>query len=95
MTRRKVINCGTLDDCSALNMRLAVATYNVHGCVRWDGQYSRDRILTVLRELQADLIALQEVEGEETLRWFAEHLRMTVISGPMLQRAGGGAGMAC
>ena len=75
-----MINCGTLDDCSALSMRLVVATYNVHGCVGCDGQYSRARILTVLRELQADLIALQEVDGRDTLHWLADQLRMTVRS---------------
>ncbi|OQW32329.1 MAG: hypothetical protein A4E19_19780 [Nitrospira sp. SG-bin1] len=69
-------------------MRLAVATYNVHRCVGWDGRYSRERILGVLEELQADLIALQEVEKEDTLHWLADHLRMTAIAGPMLQRAG-------
>lgn len=71
-----------------LNMRLAVATYNVHRCVGWDGQYSRERILAVLQELQADLIALQEVDEEETLRWFADHLSMTAIAGPLLRRRG-------
>jgi endonuclease/exonuclease/phosphatase family metal-dependent hydrolase len=72
----------------AWNMRLAVATYNVHGCVGWDGRYSRERILAVLRELQADLIALQEVDGENTLRWLADQLRVTAIAGPMFQHAG-------
>lgn len=72
-----------------MTMRLVVATYNVHRCVGWDGRYSRERILAVLRELQADLIALQEVEGEETLRWLAGHLRMIPIAGPVLRRAGG------
>jgi endonuclease/exonuclease/phosphatase family metal-dependent hydrolase len=42
----------------------------------------------VLRELQADLIALQEVDGGDTLSWLADQLRMTAIVGPMLRRAG-------
>jgi endonuclease/exonuclease/phosphatase family metal-dependent hydrolase len=69
-------------------MRLVVATYNVHRCIGWDGVYGRERILEVLHELQADLIALQEVDREETLRWFAEHLRMTAVAGPIMRRAG-------
>jgi len=69
-------------------MRLIVATYNVHRCVGWDGSYSRERILGVLEELQADLIALQEVEQEDTLRWLAARLDMTAIAGPMLPRSG-------
>lgn len=40
---------------------LTVATYNIHGAVGSDGRYAPDRIIDVLHELQADLIALQEV----------------------------------
>ncbi|MBX3300628.1 MAG: endonuclease/exonuclease/phosphatase family protein [Nitrospira sp.] len=64
-----------------------MATYNVHRCVGWDGLYSRERILEVLQELQADLIALQEVEREETLQWFAESLGMTAIADLGVQHA--------
>lgn len=52
-------------------MRLVVATDNVHRCVGWDGRYSRERILAVVQELQADLIALQEVDEEATLQWLS------------------------
>lgn len=69
-------------------MRLTVATYNVHRCIGWDGRYSRERILAVLQELRADLIALQEVDSEPTLHWFADHLCMTSIVGPILRHAG-------
>ena len=69
-------------------MRLVVATYNVHGCVGSDGRYSRGRILKVLKELQADLIALQEVDCEATLLWLAEHMKLTGIAGPVLQHRG-------
>ncbi len=46
-----------------LGPRLRVATYNVH---RWAGvrggrKYDPDRVLTVLGELEADVLALQEV----------------------------------
>ncbi|MGR8979196.1 MAG: endonuclease/exonuclease/phosphatase family protein [Gammaproteobacteria bacterium] len=42
-------------------MTLRVATYNVHRCIGRDGVESPQRIAAVLREIDADLIALQEV----------------------------------
>ena len=40
---------------------MIVATYNVHGCIGADGQAAPERIAAVLAELEADLVALQEV----------------------------------
>lgn len=40
---------------------LTIATYNIHAAVGADGRYAPDRIIDVLHELQADIIALQEV----------------------------------
>src|SRR4051812_15640991 len=42
-------------------MRLRVVTYNVHKCRGMDGRTSTLRIADVLREIDADVIALQEV----------------------------------
>lgn len=42
-------------------MRLRVATYNVHKCRGLDGRTRPARIAQVLKELDADVIALQEV----------------------------------
>ena len=39
---------------------LRLATYNVHACVGRDGRYDPDRIASVIGELNADVIALQE-----------------------------------
>jgi endonuclease/exonuclease/phosphatase family metal-dependent hydrolase len=39
---------------------LRVATYNVHACVGTDGRYDPGRIATVIGELDADVVALQE-----------------------------------
>jgi endonuclease/exonuclease/phosphatase family metal-dependent hydrolase len=39
---------------------LRVATYNVHGCVGRDGRRDPDRVATVIAELDADIVALQE-----------------------------------
>lgn len=39
---------------------LRVATYNVHGCLGSDGRHDPDRVATVIGELDADVVALQE-----------------------------------
>ena len=39
---------------------LRVATYNVHACVGRDGRHDPDRVATVIGELNADVVALQE-----------------------------------
>jgi len=41
---------------------LKVASYNIHKCRGVDGATRPDRIIGVIRELGADLIALQEVD---------------------------------
>lgn len=42
-------------------MKLRVVTYNVHRCRGIDGRLRPDRIVEVLREVDADILALQEV----------------------------------
>ena len=39
---------------------LRVATYNVHGCVGTDGRHDPDRVASVIAEVDADIVALQE-----------------------------------
>src|SRR5690242_546624 len=46
---------------SAARMNLRVVTYNVHKCRGMDGRTSILRIADVLREIGANVIALQEV----------------------------------
>ncbi|WP_316977124.1 tryptophan-rich sensory protein [Shumkonia mesophila] len=41
--------------------RFRVASYNVHGCVGRDGVFAPERIVRVINEFKADVIALQEV----------------------------------
>ena len=43
-------------------MRLRFASYNIHKGVGLDGRRDPDRIITVLREVDADIIALQEAD---------------------------------
>jgi endonuclease/exonuclease/phosphatase family metal-dependent hydrolase len=46
---------------------LVVATYNIHTCVGVDRRYDPDRTAAVLRELDADIIGLQEVDARHRL----------------------------
>jgi endonuclease/exonuclease/phosphatase family metal-dependent hydrolase len=43
-------------------MQLTFASYNIHKAVGVDGRRDADRIISVLRETQADVIALQECD---------------------------------
>ncbi|KAF0813360.1 hypothetical protein IGB42_02289 [Andreprevotia sp. IGB-42] len=40
---------------------LTIATYNIHGAVGTDSRFAPERILSVLHEIDADIVALQEV----------------------------------
>src|ERR1051326_5174760 len=48
-------------------MRFRIATYNIHKCRGVDGRTSADRIAVVLDEINADIVALQEVLHHEDL----------------------------
>ncbi|HKJ82968.1 MAG TPA: endonuclease/exonuclease/phosphatase family protein [Mariprofundaceae bacterium] len=70
-------------------MRLRLATYNIHRCFGRDGRFDPGRITAVLRELDADIIALQEVEssqdsGVDILTRFERDTGMQSIAGPTL-----------
>ena len=39
---------------------MRVATYNVHSCIGGDGRHDPERVATVITELDADIVALQE-----------------------------------
>lgn len=79
--------------------RIRIATYNVHKCKGLDRKISPSRIVEVLRELDADIIALQEVvsiEGgsrqENQARFIAEELEMDFFSGETRKLNGGSYG---
>jgi endonuclease/exonuclease/phosphatase family metal-dependent hydrolase len=68
--------------------RLRLASYNIHIGVGRDGHFHPERIESVLRECEADVIALQEVQlGEGTFDMLA-HLTsatgFTALAGPTL-----------
>lgn len=81
--------------------RLTVASYNIHGCVGRDGRRDVVRVARVIESLEADIIALQEVEsrrpspGEPLQMDVLGHLvGLTAISGPTIERADGHFGNA-
>jgi phospholipase D1/2 len=69
---------------------LRVASYNVHGCRGSDGRRDVGRIVRILREIDADVIGLQEVESRhgrsdiDQAEEFATALGMRCIEGPLL-----------
>jgi endonuclease/exonuclease/phosphatase family metal-dependent hydrolase len=42
-------------------VRIELVSYNVHGCVGWDGRADPARVAAVLEEIGGDIVALQEV----------------------------------
>ena len=72
-------------------MQLTLATYNIRGCIGTDGRFEPERTVHVLKELNADVVALQEVEhhdlgGHDLLDYLAVETSLTAISGPTLLR---------
>ena len=78
-------------------MRVSLGSYNIHGCIGRDGRYDPARILEVLRELQCDIVALQEVDTRlqlHLLEFLAEGTGSVAVPGPTLVRASGDYGNA-
>ena len=89
---------------------LRIASYNIHRCYGTDGQYQPARIRRVLHELDAQVIALQEVESRlipdsressqpvsnhgELLDLLTEGSSWRYIEGPTLVREAGRYGNA-
>lgn len=73
-------------------LALRVATWNIHSGVGRDRRYDADRIIAVLRELDADVIALQEVASLADHGEFLPRLRAALgveaIAAPTRERAG-------
>jgi endonuclease/exonuclease/phosphatase family metal-dependent hydrolase len=79
--------------------RVRVATYNVHKCQGLDRRVRPERIVEVLRDIDADIVALQEVvsheggppEADQT-RFIAEGLGMNYCVGETRKHKGGAYG---
>jgi endonuclease/exonuclease/phosphatase family metal-dependent hydrolase len=78
---------------------LCVITYNIHHGVGIDGTFDLKRIADLIRENDADLVALQEVDvetertgGLNTMEYLARELSMYFAFGKNLEFQGGGYG---
>ncbi|MCG6923176.1 MAG: endonuclease/exonuclease/phosphatase family protein [Acidobacteria bacterium] len=78
-------------------MRAAVvSTWNVHECLGRDGERDPGRVAEVLKEIAADVFALQEIHSDEhrggaldQAGFLAEALDLEPVFGPTLERRGG------
>jgi endonuclease/exonuclease/phosphatase family metal-dependent hydrolase len=75
---------------------LRVCSWNVHECVGSDGRRDVHRIATVLREIAADAVGLQEVHADprrgpahDQARYLSEATGLTCFEGTTLERRGG------
>jgi endonuclease/exonuclease/phosphatase family metal-dependent hydrolase len=78
-----------------------IASYNVHQCVGADGRRDPGRVADVLREIDADVVGLQEVDARpghgsdsEQMDFLARRLGLTAIAGPTIVRHDGTYGNA-
>jgi uncharacterized membrane protein YdjX (TVP38/TMEM64 family)/endonuclease/exonuclease/phosphatase family metal-dependent hydrolase len=84
------------DRAAMASSTITVATYNIHDAVGGDGKFSPERIVAVLAEIDADIIALQEVgsdhDGVDTLERLRDATGLNAVSGPARWRAAGAHG---
>lgn len=73
--------------------RLRIATYNIHKCRGMDGRTRADRIAGVIEEIDADVIAIQEVLDDQSSH-LAEQLGYHRAFGAARQHRGGAYGNA-
>jgi endonuclease/exonuclease/phosphatase family metal-dependent hydrolase len=78
-----------------------VASYNIHRCVGMDGKLNPERIVRVIKELNADVIGLQEIDSQfyrrdkhSQIDYLVEGTGLNVVIGPTLQRHDGHYGNA-
>ena len=80
------------------NQRIVLSSYNIHRCYGRDGEHRPDRIRDVLRQVDADIMALQEVETLDNqpglLDYLCEDRPWQHIHGPTLERDDGKYGNA-
>jgi endonuclease/exonuclease/phosphatase family metal-dependent hydrolase len=73
--------------------RIRIASYNIHGGLGRDGHVVPKRTARVIAELDADVVALQEVESRATgfdmLTYLANETGMEAIAGTTLLKATG------
>jgi endonuclease/exonuclease/phosphatase family metal-dependent hydrolase len=70
---------------------LRIATYNIHSSIGGDRRRDHERVLRVLKDIDADILGLQEVgatphDEAEQFDFFKRHLGMEGVAGPTLRR---------
>src|SRR5690349_5774505 len=77
---------------TAATRTLTAATWNIHGAIGTDGRYAPMRIVGVLEQIGADVVALQEVASEQEHADFLAVLERAtgyhVVAGLLRQRRG-------
>jgi endonuclease/exonuclease/phosphatase family metal-dependent hydrolase len=86
---------------SPQRQRITIGSYNVHSCVGLDLRRAPSRIADVLRELDCDIYALQEVDNEaderddsKQLEYLSAALKMAAVPGLRIVRHSGQYGNA-
>jgi endonuclease/exonuclease/phosphatase family metal-dependent hydrolase len=81
--------------------RVSIGSYNIHSCLGWDWRRLPSRIAAVLKELDCDIYALQEVDNEEgdhedsmQLQYLSRALDMAAVPGLRIVRHSGEYGNA-
>jgi endonuclease/exonuclease/phosphatase family metal-dependent hydrolase len=81
--------------------RISIGSYNIHSCVGLDRKCSPARIASVLKELDCDIYALQEVDNEpgeeddsKQLEFLSEAMDMAAVPGLRIVRHSGEYGNA-
>lgn len=77
-------------------MRLRAASYNIHSCVGVDRNRDPERVARVIRELDADVVGLQEVRSDRQggpeahqADYLARSLGLEAVSGPAVRKSRG------
>ncbi|HXU64567.1 MAG TPA: endonuclease/exonuclease/phosphatase family protein [Polyangia bacterium] len=81
--------------------RLRIASYNIHQCVGTDRRRDPERVAAVLREIDADIVGLQEVDARPgvatdsmQMQYLAGALGLHAVAGPTIVRHDGHYGNA-
>lgn len=72
---------------------ISVVSYNIHQCVGWDLRRNAARIARIIRELNPDIIGLQEVSSESNgkvhslqMKYLADATGLEAAAGPTITR---------
>jgi endonuclease/exonuclease/phosphatase family metal-dependent hydrolase len=71
---------------------MRVATYNIHDCIGLDEKFDATRIVSVIQEIDADIVALQEITVDsqgELVDLFEQSIGMQAIDGTIFDRGVG------